>query len=127
MVAARSTLSVVEPTDLPGSPAATASAPEPPTPGGTAPTRRPAAPSPAPPSAMPKDAAAQFPETFRYRVKNRLLGPPLTTDRLATERLGRPTALAVLSSDVISSSAYATEQALIPLIQVIGMSACSVA
>ncbi|MGH9093219.1 MAG: APC family permease, partial [Acidimicrobiales bacterium] len=58
-------------------------------------------------------------------MKNRLLGPPLTTERLATERLGRPTALAVLSSDVISSSAYATEQALIPLIQVVGVAAFS--
>ncbi|HUA96581.1 MAG TPA: amino acid permease [Acidimicrobiales bacterium] len=77
------------------------------------------------PSALPLDAAAAIPESFRYRLKNRLLGPPLTSERLSTERLGRPTALAVLSSDVISSSAYATEQALIPLIQVVGLAAFS--
>ncbi len=67
----------------------------------------------------------QFPETFRYRLKNKLLGPPLTTERLSSERLGRPTALAVLSSDVISSSAYATEQALIPLVKIVGVAAFS--
>src|SRR3984957_12361220 len=50
-----------------------------------------------------------MPETLRYRLKNVLLGPPLASDRQASERLGKPTALAVLSSDVISSSAYATE------------------
>ena len=85
---------------------------------------------PTPPSAlapptMPADAAVAPPETFRYRLKNKLLGPPLTSDRLAVERLGRPTALAVLSSDVISSSAYATEEALIPLVQVVGVAAFS--
>ena len=66
-----------------------------------------------------------LPETLRYRVKNRLLGPPIATERQASERLGRPTALAVLSSDVISSSAYATEQMLIPLIPIIGVAAFS--
>jgi amino acid transporter len=78
-----------------------------------------------PPAAVPVDAADAFPETRRYRFKNRLLGPPLTTERLSVERLGRPTALAVLSSDVISSSAYATEEALIPLVQVVGVAAFS--
>ena len=39
--------------------------------------------------------------------------------------MGRPTALAVLSSDVISSSAYATEQMLIPLIPIVGLAAFS--
>jgi len=66
-----------------------------------------------------------LPESLRYRLKNRLLGPPLVTEQLGSERLGRPTALAVLSSDVISSSAYATEQALIPLVKVIGVAAFS--
>jgi amino acid transporter len=77
------------------------------------------------PAAIRVDAAAVYPETFRYRLKNKVLGSPLTTDRLAVERLGRPTALAVLSSDVISSSAYASEQALIPLVQVVGVAAFS--
>jgi len=74
---------------------------------------------------LPPDAAAEYPETLRYRLKNKLLGPPLVTEQLSSERLGRPTALAVLSSDVISSSAYATEQALIPLVKVIGVAAFS--
>ena len=66
-----------------------------------------------------------LPETLRYRVKNRLLGPPIATERQSSERLGKPTALAVLSSDVISSSAYATEQMLLPLIPIIGVAAFS--
>ncbi len=66
-----------------------------------------------------------LPETLRYRLKNKLLGPPLATERQSSERLGRPTALAVLSSDVISSSAYATEQMLIPLVTVVGLAAYS--
>src|ERR1700735_4469718 len=60
------------------------------------------------------------PETLRYRLKNKLLGPPLASERQASERLGRPTALAVLSSDVISSSASATAQLLIPLLPLVG-------
>lgn len=77
------------------------------------------------PSPAPGEGAANFPEPLQYRLKNLLLGPPLTTERLSTERLNKRTALAVLSSDVISSSAYATEQALIPLVQVIGIAAFS--
>jgi amino acid transporter len=68
---------------------------------------------------------AVIPESLRYRLKNRLLGPPLVTEDLRTERLGKPTALAVLSSDVISSSAYGSEQALIPLFQAVGVAAFS--
>jgi hypothetical protein len=72
-------------------------------------------------------AAATFdvPESFRYRLKTRVLGPPLHTEQLAHERLGIPTALAVFSSDCISSSAYATEQILTHLIPVIGLLAFS--
>ncbi len=66
-----------------------------------------------------------LPETLRYRAKNVVLGPPIASDKQTSERLGRPTALAVLSSDVISSSAYATEQMLIPLIPIIGVAAFS--
>ena len=62
---------------------------------------------------------------LRYRLKNRLLGPPLATDRQAHERLGKPTALAVFSSDCISSSAYATEQILTRLVPVVGVAAFS--
>jgi amino acid transporter len=66
-----------------------------------------------------------LPERLGYRLKNRLLGPPIASDRQASERLGKPTALAVLSSDVISSSAYATEQMLIPLVLAVGVAAYS--
>ncbi len=46
------------------------------------------------------------------RVKRRLIGEPLATERLVHERLGKPTALAVFASDNLSSSAYATEEIL---------------
>ena len=78
---------------------------------------------------MTPTAASSFhvdlPETLRYRLKNTLLGPPIASDRQSSERLGKPTALAVLSSDVISSSAYATEQMLIPLVIAVGVAAYS--
>ena len=66
-----------------------------------------------------------LPESLDYRIKNRLLGPPLATDRLEHERLGKPTALAVFASDNLSSSAYATEEILRVLIPVIGVAAFS--
>ncbi len=75
--------------------------------------------------AVTPTATVDLPETLRYRLKNVLLGPPLASDRQTSERLGKPTALAVLSSDVISSSAYATEQMLIPLVTAIGVAAFS--
>jgi amino acid transporter len=75
------------------------------------------------PEALPFTDSFTLPETLRYRVKNAVLGPPIASERQAVERLGKPTALAVLSSDVISSSAYATEQILLPLVKVIGVAA----
>jgi amino acid transporter len=48
----------------------------------------------------------------RDRLKDRLLGPALPNEALAHERLGNPTALAVFSSDALSSTAYATEEIL---------------
>ena len=66
-----------------------------------------------------------LPESLSYRVKTRLLGAPLATDRLEHERLGKPTALAVFASDNLSSSAYATEEILRVLIPVIGLAAFS--
>ena len=77
------------------------------------------------PTALSLGAADALPETLRYRLKNTLLGPPLATERQSVERLGKPTALAVLSSDVISSSAYATEELLVPLLPVVGVAAFS--
>jgi len=49
------------------------------------------------------------------RIKRILFGRPLPSDRLEHERLNKKTALAVLSSDAISSVAYATEQILLVL------------
>src|ERR1051326_3864971 len=49
------------------------------------------------------------------RLKRVFFGRPLASDRLEHERLDKKTALAVLSSDAISSVAYATEQTLIVL------------
>jgi amino acid transporter len=49
------------------------------------------------------------------RVKHLLFGRPLPSERLDHERLNKKTALAVLSSDAISSVAYATEQILLVL------------
>ena len=64
-----------------------------------------------------------LPESLAYRVKRILLGPPLVSEYLSGQRLGKPTALAVLSSDVMSSSAYATEQILRILVPVAGLAA----
>jgi amino acid transporter len=85
---------------------------------------KPPEPSEAPaPKRLPR--SVDVPESLKYRIKTKLLGPPLATERLAHERLGIPTALAVFSSDCISSSAYATEQILVRLIPVIGILAFS--
>jgi amino acid transporter len=60
------------------------------------------------------------------RVLKRLaLGRPLATSRLEHERLGKPTALAVFSSDNMSSVAYATEEILRVLIPAVGVAAFS--
>ncbi len=48
----------------------------------------------------------------RARVRNSVIGAPLSTQQLAHERLTKIKALAVLSSDALSSVAYATEQIL---------------
>jgi amino acid transporter len=60
-------------------------------------------------------------ESPGYRIKRRLLGPPLVTARLRSERLSRPLALGVLAPDCISSSAYGTEEMLIELLPVFGL------
>src|ERR1043165_3923451 len=58
------------------------------------------------------------------RVKRLVFGRPLASDRLEHERLNKKTALAVLSSDAISSVAYATDQTLLAL-AVLGTAALS--
>ncbi len=67
----------------------------------------------------------ELPEPVSYRLKTRLLGQPLHSSELDEQRLGKPTALAVFSSDCISSSAYATEEILHILIPVVGVYAFS--
>jgi amino acid transporter len=51
-----------------------------------------------------------------YRIKKLLLGPALKTAQLANERVSKRVALAVFSSDPISSTAYATEEILLVLV-----------
>jgi amino acid transporter len=60
-----------------------------------------------------------------YLVKRLLLGRPLATSRLEHERLGKPVALAIFSSDNLSSVAYASEEILRVLIPAVGIAAFS--
>ncbi|HJV08380.1 MAG TPA: APC family permease [Acidimicrobiales bacterium] len=55
-------------------------------------------------------------ESPGYRAKRVLLGPALRTSELAHERITKRVALAVFSSDPISSTAYATEEILLVLV-----------
>jgi amino acid transporter len=76
------------------------------------------------PRPLPVAPSVELPPDGRgYRLKNKLLGPPLHTEQLEHERLGKPTALAVFASDNLSSSAYATEEILRVLIPAIGIGA----
>jgi amino acid transporter len=75
--------------------------------------------------ALPGVAADVIPERRRYRLKNKILGPPLVTEQLSSERLGRPSALGVLAPDCISSSAYGTEEMLTQLVPAVGLAAFS--
>ena len=77
------------------------------------------------PRPLPPPPTDLLPEGRGYRLKSRLLGPPLHTEQLAHERLGRPTALAVFSSDALSSTAYASEEILRVLVPVVGVAAFS--
>jgi amino acid transporter len=65
-----------------------------------------------------------MPNPYR-RFKQLVFGRPLPSERLEHERLNKKTALAVLSSDAISSVAYATDQILFVLGGAIGMLAVS--
>ena len=59
----------------------------------------------------------------RMSFKRYLIGKPLSNERMEHERLNKKTALAVLSSDAISSVAYATDQILFVLGGAIGVAA----
>ena len=50
------------------------------------------------------------------QVRTTLIGRPISTDREQHERLSKTKALAIFSSDNLSSSAYATEEMLLVLI-----------
>ncbi len=80
-------------------------------------------PSPEPERVEP--TVPTIPEPLGYRLKNKVLGPPLHSDRLEHETLGNATALAVFASDNLSSCAYATEEILRVLIPFVGLAAFS--
>src|SRR5215204_5437322 len=61
------------------------------------------------------DAEGRY-QSLGYRAKRALLGPPFKTAQLAHERISKRVALAVFSSDPISSTAYATEEMLLVLV-----------
>lgn len=77
----------------------------------------------APSRTIARNLAKQYPETFGYRVKNALLGKPLVTEQLESERLSKPVALGVLAPDCISSSAYGAEEMLTQLTPYVGLAA----
>lgn len=62
-----------------------------------------------------------LPLSFSDRCKRVLLGRPLTTDQLDSERLSNPIALGALSPDAISSTAYGPEQIMVELLPAAGM------
>ena len=66
-----------------------------------------------------------YPESFAYRLKNRILGPPKVSEQLTQERLANPVAIGVLAPDMISSSAYGTEEMLRIMVPIIGIGAFS--
>jgi amino acid transporter len=78
--------------------------------------------APSPPDSPPdlRVAAQEAPparhQALGYRSKRLLLGPPLRTAQLVNERISKRVALAVFSSDPISSTAYATEEMLLVLV-----------
>jgi amino acid transporter len=63
------------------------------------------------------------PETFGYKLKRKLLGPPLVNEQITEEKLSRAIGLGVLSPDGISSAAYGTEEMLIAMLPVAGVAA----
>jgi amino acid transporter len=79
------------------------------------------APGPLPPA----DVIPVPPDTRGYRLKRKLLGKPLRSDELDHQRLGKPTGLAIMASDNLSSSAYATEEMLHVLVLAVGGAAFS--
>src|SRR5215471_13361980 len=72
---------------------------------------------------LDRPSGGDLPESFGYSIKRRLLGPPLVNEQLAQERLSKPLALGVLSSDGISSANYGSELILHELLPFFGLAA----
>ncbi len=70
-------------------------------------------------------SALAYPESWAYRLKNRILGPPMISEQLTQERLATPIGIGVLAPDMISSSAYGTEEMLRIMVPIIGIGAFS--
>jgi amino acid transporter len=77
------------------------------------------------PDASVPSGAETYPESWAYRLKNRILGPPMVSEQLTQERLSTPVAIGVLAPDMISSSAYGTEEMLVVMVPIIGVAAFS--
>ena len=71
----------------------------------------------------PQHQVPELPDGFWYQTKRRLLGPPLVTEQLSSQRLSKPLALGVLSCDGLSSAAYGTEEILYALLPFFGLAA----
>src|SRR5205814_1688238 len=79
--------------------------------------------SPSPsPSANPVGGSRNMPDDSSFSLKRLLVGQPIPSSMARHERLSRVTGLAVLSSDALSSVAYATDFILATLV-VAGVSA----
>jgi len=66
-------------------------------------------------------AAVNIPESLGYRVKRKFLGKPLVNDQLFGEKLSKKIALGTMGIDMISSSAYGSEQMLTQLLPYFGV------
>ncbi|MGH7687436.1 MAG: amino acid permease [Candidatus Dormibacteria bacterium] len=75
-----------------------------------------------PEPAISVDSSA-YPESWLYRLKNVLLGRPLVSEQLSAQRLPKRLAFGVLAPDMVSSSAYGTEEILVIMYPIIGIGA----
>ena len=66
---------------------------------------------------------SSIPPSFTDGWKRVVLGKPLTSEQLESERLSNPVALGAISPDAISSTAYGPEQVMIELLPRAGMAA----
>ncbi len=78
------------------------------------------------PAPMALQEHTRLKDSLSYTIKRRLLGNPLNRHSLSHQRLNKRSALGVLASDCISSSAYGSEQILRALIPAFGIAAFSI-